>query len=259
MELRDKVILVTGASSGIGLAAAHALCAEGARVVFAARSLQKLEAEAARAGDRALAVALDVTSDASVAAAVESVLERCGRIDVLLNDAGNGGALRPWTAADPAATRELFEVHVLGAERMMRAVVPVMRAQGAGVVVNFASTVAWVPMPGAAAYSSAKAAVVALSHALRAELAGDGIDVRVFAPPHTSTEAGKAWPLGLPKIFEPEWVARQIVQALRGRRARVIPGGNGMLLLLQRIAPALAARIMNRIGHAATARALAAG
>jgi NAD(P)-dependent dehydrogenase (short-subunit alcohol dehydrogenase family) len=220
-------------------------------VVFAARSLSKLEAEAERArsaGGSALAVELDVTSDASVERAVAQALAHFGRIDVLINDAGNGGSVQLWASSDPALTRQMFEVHVLGAERMMRALVPAMRVQGGGVIVNFASTVAWVPMPGAAAYSSAKAAVVALSLSLRAELAQHGIDVRVFAPPHTSTEAGKAWPLPLPKIFEPEWVAEQLVRALRGKRARVIPGGNGSLLFMQRVSPALAAWIMNGIG-----------
>jgi NAD(P)-dependent dehydrogenase (short-subunit alcohol dehydrogenase family) len=251
MELADKVIVVTGASNGIGLAIAHALVAERAQVVFAARSLPKLQAEAARAtaaGGRALAIELDVTRDASVARAIAAVLARFGRVDVLINDAGNGGTLGLWSASDADTTRRMFDVHLLGSERTMRAVVPAMRAQGGGVIVNFASTVAWVPMPGAAAYSSAKAAVVALSHALRAELARDGIDVRVFAPPHTSTDAGKAWPLPLPKIFAPEWVADQLVRALRGPQPRVVPGGNGMLLLLQRLSPRLAAHIMDGIG-----------
>jgi len=257
MELENQVVVVTGASSGIGLAIARALVARRARVVFAARTLPKLQAEVERAGEdggQALAVELDVTSESSVARAVQSVLQRFGRIDVLINDAGNGGTLGLWSAAGPSATRDMFEVHVLGSERMMRAVVPAMREQGGGVIVNFASTVAWVPMPGAAAYSSAKAAVVALSHALRAELARERIDVRVFAPPHTSTDAGKLWPLPLPKIFTPEQVAEQLVRALRGSKPRVIPGGNAMLLLLQRISPRLAAWIMDGIGWRTLAR-----
>ena len=109
---------------------------------------------------------------------------------------------------------------MLGSERVMRAALPAMRRQESGIIVNFASTVAWVPMPGAAAYSAAKAAIVSLSEALREELRQDGIDVRVFAPPHTSTEAGKRMPLDLPKIFTPEWVAEQFVDFLRGKRAR---------------------------------------
>jgi NAD(P)-dependent dehydrogenase (short-subunit alcohol dehydrogenase family) len=257
MELANKVVVVTGASNGIGLAIAHALAAQRARVVFAARTLPKLEIEAASAranGGHALAVELDVTSEASVARAVDSVLQQLGRIDVLINNAGNGGAVGLWSAAGPSAMRDMFDVHLLGSERMMRAVVPAMRAQGSGVIVNFASTVAWVPMPGAAAYSSAKAAVVALSHALRAELAREGIDVRVFAPPHTSTDAGKAWPLPLPKIFTPDEVADQLLSALRSNEPRAVPGGNALLLFMQRVSPRLAASIMDTIGWKTLAR-----
>jgi len=259
VELEGNVVFISGASSGIGLAVGRRLVEAGARVVFAARSLEVLALEAERAqhsGGHALAVELDVTSPTSVERAVSTAREHFGRIDVLINNAGNGGEVRLWNSCSPELMGRMFDVHVLGAERMMRAVVPAMR--GGGVIVNIASTVAWVPMPGAAAYSSAKAAVVALSATLRSELAADGIDVRVFSPPHTSTEAGKAWPLDLPKIFEPDWVADQLVRALRGRRACVTPGGNGMLLMLQRISPAIAARIMNRLGFRAVETAAVA-
>src|SRR5688500_17261105 len=99
MELADKVIVVTGASHGIGRAVAHALVAQRARVVFAARSLPALQVEAERARDAggcALAVELDVTSPDSVATAVARVREHFGRIDVLINNAGNGGAVQLW-------------------------------------------------------------------------------------------------------------------------------------------------------------------
>jgi short-subunit dehydrogenase len=136
-----------------------------------------------------------------------------------------------------------------------RAVLPAMLEQRAGVIVNFASTIAWVPMPGGAtAYSAAKAAVVAMSESLRAELRESGIDVRIFSPPHTSTDAGRRWPLDLPKIFTPEWVADQFVRTLRRDAARATPGGNGALLFIQRVAPALATRIMNGVGFRALAK-----
>lgn len=228
-----------------------------ARVVFAARTLEVLTREAAavvRAGGEALAVELDVTSDASVEAAIAASLRRFGRVDVVVNNAGNGGTMSLWADTPASAARDTFDVHLLGAERVMRAVLPAMRAQGGGTIVNVASTLGWVPMPGAALYSAAKAAVVAFSQVARAELASEGIDVRVFAPPHTSTAAGERMPLDLPKIFAPEWVAEQFVRFLRGRRACALPGGNGALLLVQRASPALAARIMNRIGFDALAK-----
>jgi NAD(P)-dependent dehydrogenase (short-subunit alcohol dehydrogenase family) len=257
MKLHDRVVLVTGASAGIGLEIANQLVREGARVAFAARSLPKLRTAvvaATRAGGRALAVQMDVTNDASVANAVADVVREFERIDVLVNNAGNGGTLGLWAASESAAVRAMFDTHVFGSERVTRAVLPTLLAQQSGVVVNFASTVAWVPMPGATAYSAAKAAVVAMSASLRAELKQSGIDVRVFSPPHTSTNAGNDWPLDLPKIFEPEWVAQQFVRALRSDAPRATPGGNGMLLLIQRIYPALAVRIMNGLGFRALAK-----
>jgi len=257
MKLNDRVVLVTGASSGIGLEIASALIREGARVALAARSMPQLHAAveaATRTGGQALAVNMDVTDEASVIAAVAEVIHSFGRIDVLVNNAGNGGTLGLWAASDSAAVRAMFDTHVFGSERVTRAVLPAMLEQKRGVVVNFASTVAWVPMPGATAYSAAKAAVVAMSASLRAELKESGIDVRVFSPPHTSTAAGNDWPLDLPKIFEPAWVAQQFVRALRRDASRSLPGGNGMLLLIQRIYPKLAAHIMNRLGFRALAK-----
>jgi short-subunit dehydrogenase len=115
----------------------------------------------------------------------------------------------------------MFEVHVFGAERM----------------------------PSAAAYSAAKAAIVSLSESLRAELAPDGIEVVLFAPPHTSTDGGRAWPLEGPRVHTPEWVAGELLDTLRrGRASRV-------LLAIRRIAPAYAAYLMRGIGLRAVAKA----
>jgi len=257
MEPKGKVILVTGASSGIGLATARALAREGAHVVIAARSLDALEAEAERlrrGGDTALAVAMDVTSDASVAAAVEGIVRRFGRIDVVVNNAGNAGRLTFWAAADPAATRQMFDVHVFGMERVTRAVLPHMLEQGGGTVVNIASTLAWVPMPMAAAYSAAKAAVLSFSESLRAELADRGVEVMLFAPPHTRTPS--EMPLRGPRIHSPEWVAEELVRSLRRGRACFLAGAsNRALLVMRRIAPGVASRIMRDIGLRAGARA----
>jgi short-subunit dehydrogenase len=261
MEPKDKVIVVTGASMGIGLAIARELAGTGARVVLAARSVDKLTAEAdriCRDGGTAMAVEMDVTSDSSVASAVDEVLRRFGRIDVLVNNAGNGGKLGFWASTDRTATRAMFDVHVFGMERAARAVLPAMLAQGAGTIVNIASTVAWVPMPAAAAYCAAKAAVLAFSESLRGELGDRGVKVQVFAPPHTSTSAGLDWALEGPQIFPPEWVAREFVQALRRGRPRYLAGAsNRLLLMIQRIAPGLASSIMKSIGLRAGAKALA--
>ncbi|WP_428268006.1 SDR family NAD(P)-dependent oxidoreductase [Haliangium sp.] len=255
MELQGKVVLVTGASMGIGLEVARALVREGARVAFAARTLDKLEAAAREYGAQALAVQMDVTNDESVRAAVERIERELGSIDVVVNNAGNGGVLSLWQATEFDYLRRMFDVHVFGSERVIRAVVPSMLRRRFGVIVNFASTIGYVAMPGSAAYNAAKAAVVMLSRTLRAELRPSGIDVRVFSPPHTSTESGREMPLNLPKIFEPPWVAEQLVRFLKGNRAEVLPGGNGTLLVIQRVWPGLAHRIMEKIGFGALERA----
>ncbi len=259
MDPKGKVIIVTGASSGIGLASARALAGAGARVAMAARSTDKLTTAAARlveAGHTAMPVALDVTSDESVACAVAQVLRVLGRIDAVINFAGNGGQLAFWDQTPAGHARAMFDVHVFGAERVIRAVLPTMLAQGSGTIVNIASAVGWVAMPSAAAYSAAKAAVLSFSEALRGELAGRGIDVLVFAPPHTSTEAGRQWPLEGPRVFAPAWVADELVRALRRGRRRFLAGAsNRLLLAVQRVSPRYAAYIMQRIGLRAVTRA----
>jgi NAD(P)-dependent dehydrogenase (short-subunit alcohol dehydrogenase family) len=254
MKLNDKVVLVTGASMGIGLEIARALVEEGCRVACAARSMDKLTRTTAEMGSRALPVRMDVTDDDSVVRAVSEVEQKLGRIDVLVNNAGEGGNMGRWRDRDAGHTRRMFEVHVLGAERAMRAVAPSMIRQGGGTIVNFTSTLGYVAMPGTAAYNAAKAAVVMLSRTLRAELKSQGIDVRLFGPPHTKTTSGREMPLNLPKIFEPSWVAHQFVRFLKGRRAELLSGGNESLLLIQRVSPWLASQIMENIGFAALER-----
>jgi short-subunit dehydrogenase len=261
MDPQGKVILVTGASGGIGLASARALSRAGAQVALAARTTGTLQAEAARlneAGGIAIAVGMDVTSDASVTAGVAETLRQLGRIDAVINFAGNGGRLALWEQMPADHLRRMVDVHLFGSERVARAVLPAMLAQGGGTIVNIASTVGWVAMPSAAAYSAAKAAILSFSEALRGELAGRGIDVRVFAPPHTNTSAGRDWPLEGPQVFEPDWVAAALVRSLRRNQARFLAGAsNRALLAIQRISPAYAAYIMRRIGLRAAARASA--
>jgi NADP-dependent 3-hydroxy acid dehydrogenase YdfG len=255
METKGKVVIVTGASGGIGCAAAHALCSKGAHVAFAARTLDKLEAEVARAHGAAMAVRMDVLDEASVAAAVGAVLTRFGRIDAVVNCAGNPGALGLWTELEPNAMRTLFDTHVFGMERVTRAVLPAMLAQGSGTIMNIASTVGWVPMPSIAAYSAAKAAVIAFSTALRGELSSRGIEVLVFGPPHTRNAAGDAWPLGVQTFPEP-WVAAQLVRALeRGRRSFLAGATNRLAVLIHRLMPRLAEWMMRGIGLKARERA----
>jgi short-subunit dehydrogenase len=259
MKLAGKVVWITGSSQGIGAEAARQLAGQGAHVVLSARGRAGLEERAREihaAGGDASVVELDVTDDASVARAVDEVLRRHGRVDVLVNNAGNGGSLGLFVDGSTADTRAMFDVHLFGTERMTRAVLPAMLERGAGRIVNVVSTVAYVPMPGAAAYCSTKAAVVAFTQALRGELADTGVELVLFSPPHTQTEAGKAWPLELPKQFSPAQAAEALVATLRKDRRDHLAGGNQALLWLQRISPRWAEGIMRKIGLRATQRVL---
>lgn len=258
MDPKGKVILVTGASSGIGLASARALARAGARVILAARSIDRLQAEAKAiqdTGGEAFAVALDVGDTASIERAVRTMLDRFGHVDVAINCAGNGGRLTLWDQAPANQLGAMIDTHLLGAERVARALLPAMLARGSGRIVNIASTVGWVPMPAAAAYSAAKAAVIAFSEALHGELRGRGIEICVFAPPHTNTAAGRAWQIQGPRMFEPDWVANEFVQALRTDQVSFLAGTSNRLLLgIRRLSPAYARYIMRRIGLKAIAR-----
>jgi NAD(P)-dependent dehydrogenase (short-subunit alcohol dehydrogenase family) len=261
MNVEGRVVLITGSSQGIGLAVAQQLAAAGAHVVLSARRAERLQAEARaiRAqGRHASWVQLDVTSDSSVHAAVEQVLAEHGRIDVLVNNAGNGGDLAFLLEDSSLHLREMFDTHMFGTERTTRAVLPGMLERGSGRIVNVVSTVAYVPMPGATAYCAAKAAVVAFTNALRGELRHTPIELVLFSPPHTQTEAGDAWPLDLPKQFSVEYAAEALVATLRKDHREKLAGGNNMLLWLQRISPSWAASIMRDLGLKATKQAHAA-
>src|SRR5688572_32001902 len=132
MDIHDQVWLVTGASSGIGRAVAGALARRGARVALAARSaplLQQAADELAAGGAPAIAVPMDVCRDDAVAAAIEHVLHTWGCIDGVANLAGNGGTLSRWSDTSAGATQAVFDVHVLGAERVLRAALPALKRQ----------------------------------------------------------------------------------------------------------------------------------
>jgi NAD(P)-dependent dehydrogenase (short-subunit alcohol dehydrogenase family) len=242
MRIEGKVILVTGASQGIGLEIAKALSKKGARVVFASRALDRLRLEAQKAGADNLAVRMDVADPASVRSAIAEIMSEYGRIDILVNNAGQNGRLCRWMEMDQELEREILETHVLGALNVMRSVVPIMQAQRFGIIVNIASIVAWVPMPGVCVYSAAKAAIVAFSEASRAELECDGIDVRVFAPAHTTT----GFPIQRPTRETPETVASTFLASLLKGDACTI--SDEALPRIKRYFPKAAQKIMAKTG-----------
>jgi ribitol 2-dehydrogenase len=180
-SLRDQVAVVTGASSGIGLAIARALAAEGARLVLGARSQPKLDAAAAALGEAAIAVRTDVTSTADVDALIGTAIGRHGRIDILIANAGvyTGG---DFAAADPAELLALIDTNVGGIVRTVHAALRHMIPAGSGDIVITSSVaghqvIAWEPV-----YSASKHAVHALTHGIRRQLTGTGVRIGSIAP-----------------------------------------------------------------------------
>jgi short-subunit dehydrogenase len=230
-DLKDRVAVITGASSGIGRAAALACAREGMRVVLGARRMDRLqEAVAAiqRAGGKARALQTDVTQPKDVKRLMDEAVSAFGRLDILVNNAGLGyfGRLESMPMEE---IRHLFEVNVMGTIYGIQAAVPIMRSQRAGHIINISSVLGKRATPGSAIYSATKFAQVALSESLRLELADAGIDVSVICPVSTTTEfftvatarsPMKHDPAG--PVYSAEQVAEVIVRCARRPRAEVM-------------------------------------
>ncbi|WP_426569938.1 SDR family NAD(P)-dependent oxidoreductase [Streptomyces canus] len=171
---------VTGASRGLGAEIARAALKDGNNVVVAVRNPERIP-EDLKASDTVFPVALDVTDNDSIPTAVAAALERFGRIDVLVNNAGRGllGALEEITDAE---ARSLFDLNVFGLINVTRAVLPVMRRQGSGKLVHIGSRSGFEGEPGVSLYSASKFAVAGISEALSAEMAPFGIQSMVVEP-----------------------------------------------------------------------------
>ena len=177
-----RTAVVTGASSGIGAATAERLAAEGFDVVVGARRMDRLEALAARIGARALH--LDVTDPASV----EAFAAELERVDVLVNNAGGSWDQAPVADADLDSWERTYDVNVLGTVRVTKALLPALRASGAGDVVFMGSTAGLVSYEGGASYTAAKHGIHTLAETLRLEIVGEPVRVIVLAPGMVKTE-----------------------------------------------------------------------
>ena len=186
MTAHPPVALVTGASSGIGKEVALRLVEAGYQVVGTSRDASALEGREDLKVEGLSFVDLDVANDASVAAAVEQVLSRFGRLDVLVNNAGigSGGAAEELSIAQDG---KVIDVNVLGVMRMMKAVLPQMRAQGRGRIVNVSSIAGLVPQPHMATYVASKHAVEGYSESVDHEVREYGVRVVLVEPGPTST------------------------------------------------------------------------
>ncbi len=184
MQTRDRVALVTGASSGIGEAAARSLAKRGFRVVVAARRGELLESVAkdlTQQGCDALPVVCDLADEDATSALVRSAMDAFGRIDVLVNNAGYspGGAIEHFSRS---ALRHIFDVNLLGALQLSGEVAPIMREQRSGRIINVGSLGGSVAAPLAVPYNATKAGLDIATRGLRFELAPWGISVSLVVP-----------------------------------------------------------------------------
>jgi NAD(P)-dependent dehydrogenase (short-subunit alcohol dehydrogenase family) len=186
MRLADRVIVVTGGAQGIGRAIAQRLHEEGATIVIA--DLQGHEAAAEELGG--LGVRVDVSSEADTKAMAAAALERYGRIDGLVNNAGIYSTLvpKPFEQIDVDEWRAVYDVNVLGMFLCIRAVTPAMRAAGFGRIVNIASGTPYKGVPFLLHYVTSKGAVITMTRSVAKEVAGDGILVNTVAPGFTMSD-----------------------------------------------------------------------
>jgi short-subunit dehydrogenase len=197
MDLSGKVVAITGASMGIGEALAKIFADHGANVVLISRDVARVEAARARIGhtDRTLAIACDVRHREEIDRAIDLTLHHFKRIDVWINNAGHG-LLDSVAQVDMAALREMFETNFFGAIAGMQAVIPVMRQQGAGTIINISSVAGHIPLPFHAGYSATKFAMNAMGKASRIELKKDNIHVLTVCPGYVQTAFSKNVVLG---------------------------------------------------------------
>ena len=257
--LKEKRILITGASSGIGRDLAIQLAAAGARLVIAARRAEKLAdlvTEIESAGGHAIERVADVT----LADDREKLLEDCqthlGGLDILINNAGVG-AMGRFDEADPQRLRQVFEVNFFALAEMTRAALAMLKTGDDALIVNISSVLGHRGAPLKSEYSASKFAVHGFSDALRAELVSDGVEVLLVSPSTTDSEffdaaieddTKKDWKKR--GAMSPQAVAAKTIRAMRKRRHEIILTFGGRILVwLDRMIPGLANRIMAKFGQ----------
>ncbi len=260
MRFNNQVVWITGASSGIGEALAHAFAAEGARLVLSSRRAEELErvrAACPRPGEHRI-MPLDLTQPGTFAAAVAEVERQSGSVDVLVN---NGGVSQRALAMNttPEVERALMEVNYFGQVALTKAVLPGMLARRSGHIVVVSSVMGYVGTPGRSSYAAAKHALHGYFNSLRAEVWREGIKVTLACPGYVKTSVsanalgGDGRKHGVTDATHERGIpavkcARAIVNATaRGREEVAVGGPEVMAIYLKRWFPWLASRIIRRL------------
>lgn len=258
-KLKDKRVIITGASSGIGRALAIQLAAEGCKLIINARRedrLQELAGEIAAADGSCEIVVGDVTEKAVRTRMIVAAQESFGGLDILINNAGIG-AMGRFDEASEDRLRQIFEVNFFAVSEFIRESLPALKAGNEPMIVNLSSVLGHRAVPLKSEYCATKFAIHGLSDAIRAELSGDGVDLLLVSPSTTDSEFFDAaiddptkrdWKKG--GAMSPEVVASRTIRAIKKRRHEIILTFGGRILVwLDRMIPGIANRIIAKFGQ----------
>lgn len=258
VEIAGKVVVITGASMGIGEALARLFADKSASVVLLSRDAARGEAARARIGhaERTLALSCDVRNREEIDRVIGLTLHHFQRIDLWINNAGHG-LLDAVATVDMAACRDMFETNLFGALESMQAVVPVMKQQGSGTIINISSVAGHIPLPFHATYSATKFALNAIGRAARIELGPEKIHVMTVCPGYVRTAFAENTVKGRdPRIVRPESqrgisaerVARATLNGyLRRKREVIVPWYMHVPVKIYQLIPQLVESTMARM------------
>jgi short-subunit dehydrogenase len=267
MEISGKVVVVTGASMGIGEAIAKAFADRGASVVLVSRDASRAESARGRTGhtERTLALSCDVRNREEIERVLSLTLHHYDRVDVWVNNAGHGMP-DSVAAMDMAACRDMFEANLFGTIAAMQAVIPVMKEQGAGTIINISSVAGHIPLPYHAAYSATKFAMNAIGKAANIELYSAGIHVMTVCPGYVDTDfRSHATPGRESRDIRPDRqrpisaqrVARATLRGyIRRKREVIVPWSMQGAIKMYQLFPGVVEWAMRRMAQAAKKEAV---
>jgi uncharacterized protein len=254
MNFQDQIVLITGASNGIGRRLAIDLAARGAIVVGCGRSMERLlatSAEMQRTSPLSTVIQCDVAKLEQVRAMITGVLAKFGRIDILINNAGIG-MRKPFAETPIEVIEELMRTNYFGVVYCTREALPSMIARGSGHIVNISSVAGKIGTLNIAGYCASKFAMNGLSESLYYELAPLGINVSVICPGPVRTDFNKSFADTPPKspdalVVSPEFVSAAVIKAIEGRRFEVVlPRGLALICWVKRMVPNLFRAVADR-------------